>query len=67
MPLTRDPNIPDPDGFYAALIEAHGDLDESESLALNARLVLLLANHIGEPAVVREAIAVARRSLGRPA
>ena len=67
MPLNRDPNIPDPDGLYAALIEAHGDLGEAESLAFNARLVLLLANHVGEPAVVREAIAVARRSLGRPA
>lgn len=66
MPLTSDPNIPDPDGLYAALIEAHDDLDEAESLALNARLVLLLANHIGGPAVVREAVAVARRSLGRP-
>jgi hypothetical protein len=67
MPLTRNPNIPDPDGLYAALIEAHGDLDEAESLALNARLVLLLANHVGDPAVVHEAIAVALRSLGRPA
>jgi len=67
MPLKRDPNIPDPDGLYAALIEAHGDLDEAESLALNARLVLLLANHIGDPAVMREAIAVARKSIGRPA
>jgi hypothetical protein len=67
MPLKRDPNIPDPDGLYAALIEAHGDLDEAESLALNARLVLLLANHVGDPAVVREAIAAARKSMGRTA
>jgi hypothetical protein len=67
MPLKRDPNVGDPDGLYAALIEAHGDLDEAESLALNARLVLLLANHIGDPAVIREAIAVARKSIGRPA
>jgi hypothetical protein len=67
MPLARDPNVADPDGLYAALIEAHGDLDDAQSLALNARLVLLLANHIGDPAVVREAIAVARRSLGRSA
>jgi hypothetical protein len=67
MPLKRDPNLPDPDGLYAALIEAHGDLGDAESLALNARLVLLLANHIGDPAVVREAIAVARSSMGRSA
>ena len=65
MPLKRDPNVADPDGLYAALIEAHGDLDDAQSLALNARLVLLLANHIGDPAVVREAIAVARRSMHR--
>jgi hypothetical protein len=67
MPLTRDPNVSDPDGLYAALIEAHGDLDDAESLALNARLVLLLANHIGDPVVLREAIAVARRSMRRSA
>ena len=50
-----------------ALIEAHGDLTEAESAALNARLILLLANHIGDAAVLREAIATARKSLGRPA
>jgi hypothetical protein len=65
MPLKRDPNIADPDGLYAALIEAHGGLDETESLALYARLVLLLANHIGDATVVHEAIAVARGSMGR--
>ena len=65
MALKRDPNIADPDGFYAALIAAHADLSEAESLALNARLVLLLANHIGDPAVLREAMAAARRSIGK--
>jgi Protein of unknown function (DUF2783) len=63
MPLKRDPNLADPDGLYAALIEAHSGLDEAESLALYSRLVLLLANHIGDPAVVREAVAVARKSM----
>jgi len=67
MPLKRDPNVPDPDGFYAAIIDAHSDLDDAQSAALNTRLVLLLANHIGDPDVVREAIAAARRSLDRPA
>ena len=67
MSLKHDPNLSDPDGLYAALIEAHNNLDEAESLALSSRLVLLLANHIGDPAVVREAIAVARRSMGRAA
>jgi len=57
--------VADPDGLYAALIDAHADLTEAESAALNARLVLLLANHIGDPAVLDEALAVARTSLGK--
>ena len=65
MPLKRDPNVADPDGLYAAIIDAHADLTEAESVALNARLVLLLANHIGDPAVLAEALAVARKSLGK--
>jgi 3-(3-hydroxy-phenyl)propionate hydroxylase len=63
MPLTREPNLEDPDGLYAAILEAHCDLSEAESVALNARLVLLLANHIGDEAVVREALALARQSI----
>jgi hypothetical protein len=65
MPLKREPNVDDVDGLYAAIIEAHSDLSESESRALNARLVLLLANHIGDEAVVREAIELARQSIER--
>jgi hypothetical protein len=65
MPLKRDPNVADPDGLYAAIIDAHADLTEAESVALNARLVLLLANHIGDAAVLAEALAVARKSIGR--
>ena len=60
MPLNREPNMADPDGLYAALIDAHADLSEAESAALNARLVLLLANHIGNPAVLAEALTIAR-------
>ncbi len=63
MPLKREPNLGDFDALYAAIIEAHSDLSESESKALNARLVLLLANHIGDEAVVREAIKLARQSI----
>lgn len=63
MALKREPNLQDPDGLYAALIEAHADLSDSESAALNARLILLLANHIGDDVVVREALAVARASV----
>jgi hypothetical protein len=47
--------VADADGLYAAIIDAHADLTEAESVALNARLVLLLANHIGDPAVLAEA------------
>jgi Protein of unknown function (DUF2783) len=63
MPLTREPNLKDPDGLYAAILDAHADLSQSESMALNARLVLLLANHIGDETVVREALALARQSV----
>lgn len=65
MPLKREPNVTDPDGLYATIIDAHADLSEAESAALNARLVLLLANHVGDPAVLAEALAVARTSLGK--
>jgi hypothetical protein len=65
MPLKREPNVADPDGLYAAILEAHADLAEADSATLNARLVLLLANHIGDTAVLREALAVARKSIGR--
>ena len=64
MNLKRDPNLPDADGLYAAIIEAHSGLSQDDSVALNARLVLLLANHIGDAAVLQEAIAAARTSLG---
>jgi hypothetical protein len=65
MALNRNPNLADPDTFYTALIDAHAGLTEAESQALNARLVLLLANHIGNPAVLREAIETARKSVVR--
>jgi Protein of unknown function (DUF2783) len=64
MPLKRDPNLSDPDGLFALLIKAHAGLDDAQSAALNASLVLLLTNHIGEEEVVREAIAAARQSIG---
>ena len=51
------------DDFYEALIRAHEGLSEAESHTLNARLVLILANHIGDLTVLQEAIALARRSL----
>lgn len=50
----------DPDAAYRALIEAHRGLDDARSAALNARLVLILANHIGDHTVLGEAIELAR-------
>jgi hypothetical protein len=48
------------DDFYEMLIGAHRDLDAAQSQALNARLILLLANHIGDMALLREALDLAR-------
>ena len=50
----------DPDAAFRALIEAHRGLNEAESADLNARLVLVLANHIGDHAILADAIRVAR-------
>lgn len=72
MPLQLQPNIAEPgkryfrdfspgDDFYEALIEAHRDLSDEQSERVNARLILLLANHIGDTAVIKEALALARR------
>ncbi|MGB0900714.1 DUF2783 domain-containing protein [Halocynthiibacter sp.] len=58
--LNTKANIADYDGFYAQLIEAHDGLDDAESQALNARLILVLANHIGENQVLSEAIELAK-------
>jgi hypothetical protein len=66
MPLATTPNLSAPDDFYEALIDAHRELTTTQSQALNARLVLLLANHIGDLAVLREALAIARATGGAP-
>ena len=58
--LLTEPRLTDADGFYAALMEAHRGLDDAASRALDARLVLILANHIGDAAVLEQAIALAR-------
>jgi hypothetical protein len=60
--LQLEPRIAAPDDFYEALIEAHRGLSDAESQALNARLILLLANHIGDLDVLREALALARET-----
>lgn len=58
-PLNTAPNIVDPDGFLADLLAAHEGLTKAESDALNARLVLVLANHIGDRNVLAEALQAA--------
>jgi predicted metalloendopeptidase len=60
--LIKEPNLDAPDDFYEALIETHAGLSEAESQALNARLILLLANHIGDLGVLKAALAAARES-----
>jgi Protein of unknown function (DUF2783) len=60
--LQLEPRIDAPDDFYEALIEAHRGLSDAESQALNARLILLLANHIGDLEVLREALTLARET-----
>jgi hypothetical protein len=59
--MRSDPNIPDADGFYAALVAAHEGLTEAQSAELNAKLVFLLANQIGDQQTLIECVAAARR------
>lgn len=60
MPLNRQPNIPNPDGFYEELIGAQRDLSDDQADRVLAKLVLILANHIGDREVLSEAIQLAR-------
>ncbi|OWU84388.1 hypothetical protein ATO6_11795 [Oceanicola sp. 22II-s10i] len=57
--LVTTPNIDAPDEFYADLIRSHDGLSDDESAAFNARLILLLANHIGDRAILAEALRAA--------
>ena len=61
--LVTESRLADPDRSYRALIEAHRGLSDEDSAALNSRLVLILANHVGEHAVLQEAIALAKKSM----
>ena len=71
MPLKLQANFSEPgqryfraftpgDDFYQALIDTHRDLSDEQSAMVNAKLVLLLANHVGDITVLREAMALAR-------
>ncbi len=62
MGLNLTPNIADPDGFYDELLSAHHGLSKDESDAYNARLLLILANHIGDRATLSAALKAARKS-----
>jgi len=63
--LTLSANIPGADDFYAELIGAHEGLTKTQSDALNARLVLTLANHIGDREVLTEAIGASKAAGSR--
>jgi hypothetical protein len=59
--LITENRFPDPDVAFRLIVEAHRGLTEDESKALNAKLVLLLANHVGDVAVLKEALEIAKR------
>lgn len=56
MKLIVHPNVADADGIYEQLLDLHQGRSEADSMRVNARLLLLLINHIGDPEVVGEAI-----------
>lgn len=57
-------NLQDADGFYEQLLDAHEGLTEQQSALLNARLVMLLANQIGDARVLKECVEAARQFPG---
>lgn len=59
LQLITTPNIADPDGFYSELLSVHEGRPKDDSEALNARLVLILANHIGDREILRQALRAA--------
>jgi hypothetical protein len=62
MPLILTPNIADADGFYEELIAGQRGLGDEQADLMLAKLVLILANHVGDRAVLSEAIALARNN-----
>ena len=64
MILQTSANIPDQDGFYQELIDSQRDLSDEEASLMNCKLVILLANHIGDRTVLSEAIRLAARQQG---
>ena len=62
--LITEPNQHAPDDFYERLIATHRGLTDEESALVNAKLILLLANHIGDPEVLEQAMEAARQGVG---
>lgn len=60
--LNLDPNLAKADDFYESLLTAHQGLSKAESDAFNARLILVLANHVGDETVLSQALEAARLS-----
>lgn len=63
--MQTNPNIPDPDTFYASLVAAHEGLSPESSMELMGRLVFLLANQVGDQRVLMDCVAAAGKNLGR--
>ena len=63
MALSTSSNFAKPDDAFRAIVEAHRGLSDEQSADLDAALVLILANHIGDLDVLREAIALAKRRM----
>jgi hypothetical protein len=61
--LNTESNIASPDDFYEELIDLHRDLTDEQSALVNAKLILLFANHIGDMEVLRAAMAAAREDV----
>jgi hypothetical protein len=61
--LNSEPRFARPDDVYQLLIDAHRDLSPEQSQAFNSRLILLLANHIGDEGVIAEAVEAAGKGL----
>jgi hypothetical protein len=61
--LRRSLNLAAPDDIYNAIVSAHQGLSDEQCRAFDARLILLLANHVGDAAVINEALAAARATL----
>lgn len=63
MTLNLNPNAPMPDEIYEAIIAMHDGLDDEESARVNARMILILANHVGDASIIKEAASLARGAI----